>query len=473
MLPLPLAMLLATWLRAPAWLIGREGRGWIGPLAVVAVPVVLLAIGVPRFRAHQVWGLGTKEIAALAPLEANHSPEEIAEARTTFDLYRRAADLYGNAPDEAIGDDRWERKIGSPDEPWVKEFVDAMLQAANRPYDLAALPLGLRRNLDRPLLDKLLLQEAALLENDGQFDRALDILMALLRSETQLEPCRDILRHQAERPEVPYRWFLTALCRWAAADGQSPERIRAAIRRLEDWHAGWPPVQLQLLTTYQTIRGLIEGEQSARAYGFNTEEAELTRNFSTERERALRLLDLIAARQITWTQETETRMDRGSSEEQWSYYNNSVMEPPFPGRVFSPLMDKWLETTPLVQPRFAQFSLPWYAVARETNYRATLIILALEAWKREHGHLPDTLEKLVGAGLDRVPLDPLYAYSFLYYPTGIPLPPRPVVPAPGVPALPGVAPSGRSGSDCLGAAQLSQFHEWPAVLVERAEPAQL
>ena len=90
-------------------------------------------------------------------------------------------------------------------------------------------------------------------------------------------------------------------------------------------------------------------------------------------------------------------------------------------------MNGWLKTTPLVQRRIADFSLPWYVLVRETNYRATLIVLALEAWKAEHGQLPGTLDELAGAGLEQVPLDPLYGQPFLYYPTGIPEPPRPVI----------------------------------------------
>jgi hypothetical protein len=78
-----------------------------------------------------------------------------------------------------------------------------------------------------------------------------------------------------------------------------------------------------------------------------------------------------------------------------------------------------LVTTPLLvySPLVSQ-SLARVVFCQETDYRATLIILALEAWKAEHGQLPDRLEELVGSELDALPVDPLYARPFLYYPHG-------------------------------------------------------
>ena len=243
--------------------------------------------------------------------------------------------------------------------------------------------------------------------------------MALLRREAQLEPCRDIKWQPELHPDVPYGRPLTALCHWAAAEGQTPERIRAAIGALEKWHAGLPPAALRLLWTYQATRDSIAGEESAYSpYTFRTEEGELTRRFASERERALRLLDLVAAQQISRTEDLQGRISVNEEAARWWGWDASVLQPNF---------SRWLTTTPLVHRRIADFSLPWYVLVRETSYRATLIVLALEAWKAEHGQLPGTLDELAGAGLDQVPLDPIYACPFLYYPTGIPALPRPVI----------------------------------------------
>ncbi len=60
---------------------------------------------------------------------------------------------------------------------------------------------------------------------------------------------------------------------------------------------------------------------------------------------------------------------------------------------------------------------------RRDRLRATKIVLALEAWKTEHGQLPDALQQLVPAELAFVPVDPVWSESFLYYPQGLPAPP--------------------------------------------------
>jgi hypothetical protein len=79
----------------------------------------------------------------------------------------------------------------------------------------------------------------------------------------------------------------------------------------------------------------------------------------------------------------------------------------------------WLPTTPLVEhSALVSQSLAWFVLGQETDYHATLILLALEAWRAEHGQLPEKLDELVGSELDALPLDPLCARPFLYYPHG-------------------------------------------------------
>jgi type II secretory pathway pseudopilin PulG len=50
---------------------------------------------------------------------------------------------------------------------------------------------------------------------------------------------------------------------------------------------------------------------------------------------------------------------------------------------------------------------------------ATLLILAIEAYRLEHGALPGTLDELVGPYLTQMPRDPYSGDNFRYYPQGI------------------------------------------------------
>ena len=127
--------------------------------------------------------------------------------------------------------------------------------------------------------------------------------------EAQLEPCRDI-RWQ---PEPTSRRAV-----WPDAGGTVPlGRSRGTgaradsgrDRALEKWHAGLPPAALRLLWTYEATRDSIAGEELPFSpYTFRTEEGELTRQLASERERALRLLDLITAQQISLTKGLESRI---------------------------------------------------------------------------------------------------------------------------------------------------------------------
>ena len=60
----------------------------------------------------------------------------------------------------------------------------------------------------------------------------------------------------------------------------------------------------------------------------------------------------------------------------------------------------------------------WLTV--ETYRRATRLILALEAWKLDHGGLPQSLNELRGKYFDQVPVDPRTGDAFQYEPKGLP-----------------------------------------------------
>jgi hypothetical protein len=58
----------------------------------------------------------------------------------------------------------------------------------------------------------------------------------------------------------------------------------------------------------------------------------------------------------------------------------------------------------------------------ETNRRATRLILAIEAYKLQHGRLPKTLDELVGPYLREIPHDPYTGEPFRYFAEGVPEP---------------------------------------------------
>ena len=104
----------------------------------------------------------------------------------------------------------------------------------------------------------------------------------------------------------------------------------------------------------------------------------------------------------------------------------------------------WLRTTPLLK---AFYNPPldyqvWNWIREETTRRATHVIMAIEAWKVDHkGDLPEHLSQLVGAYLDKLPLDPYSGTQFYYVRKGIPPPSVAMAPTVAVNASPAVADS--------------------------------
>ncbi|HEX4143331.1 MAG TPA: ABC transporter permease [Pirellulales bacterium] len=426
-LPLPLAMLLATWLRAPDWMLERSNwRRWIVPITAVLLPAAAIAVAVPWFRANEIGPkLGSRWLNDRYAI-STPSPEDVAEARQTFELDQQAWNLFRHAPQRPFDANGDQPKLTQQDEVWVKPIVDLVLESSRRPANLTALPLAQRLEMGQdPGLDQLLWEDARLHQEAGELDAALELYIGLLRRGTQLDVCR---RNPSVSNSPVNRQILSALGNWSAASGQTGERIRAAIEQLKAWHAALPPAETLLLTAYETAEQPITdlpraGNENLVPYAIS--EAEwLSRRLPWERARALRLLNYLASYQGCRVTNVTERFAENEPIRTWSL-----------DRFDNPRAGSMLETTPLVQTSaFADPSFVWFVLCRETNHRATLIILALEAWKLEHGQLPDSLDDLAGSLLDVVPLDPRFAQPFLYYPAGVPAVPPPAASEPRPPA---------------------------------------
>ena len=61
-------------------------------------------------------------------------------------------------------------------------------------------------------------------------------------------------------------------------------------------------------------------------------------------------------------------------------------------------------------------------VAFEAQRRATLLTLALQAYRLEHGQLPESIEAIEGEFFDELPRDPYSGRDFVYFPDGPPEP---------------------------------------------------
>ena len=98
------------------------------------------------------------------------------------------------------------------------------------------------------------------------------------------------------------------------------------------------------------------------------------------------------------------------------------------GSIESPSVDEdetfehWFDTTPSALRRTtlepSGFPIGVLFAYTEAIRSGTRLVLALQGWRLEHGQLPESLELLVPAWFDELPLDLATRKAFAYYPQG-------------------------------------------------------
>ncbi|MBN2473711.1 MAG: hypothetical protein JXB62_03835 [Pirellulales bacterium] len=141
-IPVPLAMLAATWLRTPRWLLERNGlRGWLWPLLALLLPTAAILTAVPLYRVFEIpfADPGFSPEKSFRPA----AEEELAAA----ELYRRAGELRTSARVlEAEGDldatwDRYLAALRMADRLRVRGAIAELLNADRIETDVyGALP---------------------------------------------------------------------------------------------------------------------------------------------------------------------------------------------------------------------------------------------------------------------------------------------------------------------------------------------
>jgi hypothetical protein len=423
-LPIPLALLLATRLRTRDWLLERNTpRAWFPSVLVLTVPLATILTAVPLYRVYSVPVIDPG--FALAEYDRPMTPEE----QTTLDLYRQAPYVY--RPVYRPGLDPFEPLTHADEIAWINSNRDAIalaMKISERKYS----PLvgdRLWPSEDYGLAD-LLIHSAAILEAEGKLDAAFEQYLGAVRISGQLRAWYPITLHErildakrADRIEIE---VYARLPSWAARRGQTPERVLAAMRRLEQTTSEMP-LSDGIKMAHVCIRRFLLGQVDAINRIGNPDFQPvptlslLWMRLPWERARALRVLDRVTRRQL----------DRLAAAERTSRRGEAIQQPPRGPR---PYTDPWyremdfpyaLQTEVHVPPVcYALTSMQDEMVraftAIETARRATRLLLAIEAWKIQHGSLPKTLDQLVGPCLDRLPADPYSGVSFRYFRGGLP-----------------------------------------------------
>lgn len=427
--PIPLALLLATWLYAPDWVEERWNRRVALRLVLVlGAPALLLAIAVPVRRAYQI----PLVEPGFSVTEFTRSPSAVEEE--TLDLYMKAWQA------QCDGDQRtteWMPRELSPDErptaearrAWRQQRLDAQqaaLTLLKQAHERGAVPLTLVKEKlasehisgSRPPLlvmgfvHLFLLQAEELQESDDldgawqHYDMALEMLRRLrLRASAQ-----DI--READWNEAA---VLDQLAGWAAHPQQTRHRIEVALTGLEQSErrglAGDSAAKRYHVALLSALRGDVSGLDDNNPWLPGLRQWALLNWWlpSWERCRMERLFNHATHASLT----TQAR--------QAAKVASAVAMPRQEEFDLSPDLRRWSESTwfpPLGNYIFAGY-MEDSLLERTINYRGTRILVALADWRREHGELPDSLDVLIGPYFPRLPVDPVTGEAFLYFPHGI------------------------------------------------------
>jgi hypothetical protein len=340
----------------------------------------------------------------------------MAEGEAALASYRRAAQLMRPLPGSA--DDPEDRiaaggPLSAEQLAWLeanREVVSMVLEASRRSdcdFFNPLSPFDLPRQVVR--LAGLVFLSGRQLEADGNVDAALERYLSVLRVAGHL-------RRRASSPgnaDAVELWINEYLPYWAARPGQTSRRVLVAVRRADDVLAASPPRSDCIKSHYLLLRAYLEGDPQALAHFVPDERERLfaqatLRCLFWERARSLCALDV-------WTSDAMERCVRAESSAAAGGRIDFAPGAPLGGSWW----DRVAQTTPLLRGEADPANLIRGLLGLETHRRVMRSLMALEAWKLDHGRLPESLEELRGKYVDRLPVDPFRGRLFRYYRSGV------------------------------------------------------
>jgi hypothetical protein len=421
---------------------------------MILVPTAIMFVALPIYRVQQIRLVSPGFDVSQFEASANE------EAFATGDLYRRSNELLVRQKEEL--------DLERPFTPQQREYLRKndkalalLLEASRRPTCALRDPLTY-------VPTWLLTLSGHELEADGKLDEALDRYLATAHA----------VIHIGAGEISSIRYVFQEITQWAALPGQTPERIRTAIAKLQDFSAADLKFEDAVKNQYLAQRRWLSGDTTADANILSNGRQPLATAavidmlMPWERWRAIRALNVVTSNVLTAMQHLAGAIEL---QERDPHYNVALVGSLSPTEGYSPW---WLELPSDIEALARTFPSPegmdlyGAAMARdlvefEALRRGTMIVLALEAYRLEHGELPETLQALAesprpteskanfsalmllhplwefprptdgresapskssSAFFKLVPLDPYSGEEFRYFPHGVPdLPKRPDV----------------------------------------------
>jgi hypothetical protein len=446
--PIPICLLLATWLRAPDWILEKTSwRARLRAVTSIVGPLAAVGIAVICYRVFEV-----PQVKLSFDPAAYRRPPSAEEVRTA-EMYFEASILPAGWPAmeawiaEAANEQERQARRKTADEArqdrnravarfleasrradcWFPSRWDASLSSSANSSELGGttgfplLQLQAAGASANPW-QSAVLESAQALEDAGKLDEAWERYLAVMRFARHLQRQADLMYQDAgDRAEAD---ACARIARWAARPGHTPERLRSARKLLErEFFASPPPREGVLIGAYLEARA---------GFGFDGMALDVWRGpdagyhrkarwvIPWEYARIGRLLDLYVNTELQRLHTVETALAQGRSARD---VDRHVLPEP---------VASLLPTTPLIQPALSGSAFDVARpdrrpvsdalVAQAVRHRVLRLQLALLTWRLKHGRLPESLEQMVGSELDKVPVDPFSGGVFLYRPQGVDLP---------------------------------------------------
>jgi len=393
-LPIPIVLLIATRVRTHGWLLESNSlKSWLPAALVTVLPAAAILSGVCLYRVYSVPLVDPGfDVAAFT---AAPSPE----AKETAELYRRAYDLTAS---QASGAEN-------------QEAVDLIVKASQRAEcDALSKYLPTRSGEATEKLAEAVRQQGRRLQEQGDLDGAAECYLATLRMANQvyLDPAIMLMGAYVEQR------VLADLVNWTTQPGQTKDRILAATRELEALSERRVPFDNAVKAYHVEMTEVIDGDVDEMYERLGTEAGTgpIIYWMPWERERARRVLRMIAWGEMNTYEETQTALNTGKPIPPY------ILQPA--GRTESLDRSPWrLAPDAWLGSRTLELGwAPRELVSTELHRRSTCIQMALAAWQIEHDSLPKELAELTGEYLSEVPLDPYSGEPFRYFPNGFPEP---------------------------------------------------
>jgi hypothetical protein len=424
-LPMVVALFVATYLHTADWLVERRGpRTWLRPGIALLLPMAAILVTIPLYRVYQIPVVdpGFPETAQDHPT----TPEEEANLK----LYEEAcnaikphAKVEAPQPGVTLSNeeiDAHAKQIRLADIAWAKDNSKAIALAMEASEKTKVAPRTKSKTGGMHwMLCSILVASGTALEEEGKLDEALTRYMAALKIHQSLIQGDTWALHQ----DLFSMNISRLLIAWSVLPGQTPERIQTAIRQLEAM-----PSEVDYAGFYRDYRDFRTALSSYDPFCQSflaSSDAKIPiativwLHLPWERERAVRLIDQQAKDVVAFLDVMAENNREGKpllDQQEWEcfvkWYGGMFDEEPYAlcHSVFVP---------PLNYRGISD--LRWYANSlsyAETHRRVACLILAMEAWRLEHGSLPKKQEELVGAYLTQLPLDPFSGQPFWYFPDG-------------------------------------------------------